>query len=343
MFLEEQNRRVLPCWRDFNTTLQLGELTNLKPREPVSIEDNDAVTRRASEWQHNPTIWNAADLLSSAFVIGNPDRCKDAAEFILHNRHVAPAPLVSLAEECTQKVQQAIPVLLEQEESLSLLLHAVRTRLADEPRNAIQWVELSRLYVLLGETDRALKAMRVAAALGPDSRFIIRCASRLFLHAHDARKALSVIRNAAGAKKDPWLLAAEIAVASASQVPSFLAKVGKLRNEDNSLSMFERTELSSALATLELENGRTRHARQLFRRSMDCPNENSAAQVEWANRQIGGLEIRDAALIHVPRPFEVNAHMSLIEGEWRAAIAHGINWLSDQPFSKQPAIFISYC
>ena len=100
-----------------------------------------------------------------------------------------------------------------------------------------------------GESARALRAMTVAAALGPNSRFVVRCAARLFLHVHDTRKALSVIRNAAGSKRDPWLLAAEIAVASASQLPSTLARIGKLRNEDEALSLFERTELSSALAT----------------------------------------------------------------------------------------------
>jgi tetratricopeptide (TPR) repeat protein len=340
VFLEERNRRVLPRWRDFETTLRLGELNNLKPRDPVSTEDSGTVAQRALEWQHNPTIWHAADLLNSAFVIGDDERCKEAVEFILHNRALAPLALVNLAEQCVQPGSHADSVYGEEE--LPKMLHVIRTRLNNEPRNAIQWVELSRLYILLGENARALKAMTVAAALGPNSRFVVRCAARLFLHVHDARKALTVIRNAAGAKRDPWLLAAEIAVASASQSPSFLAKVGKLRNEDEKLSVFERTELSSALATLELESGKSRHARQLFRRSMASPNENSAAQVEWANRQIGGLDIADMALVDIPRPFEVNAQLSLVEGKWAAAIAHGANWLRDQPFSKRPAIFTSY-
>jgi tetratricopeptide (TPR) repeat protein len=340
VFLGEQNRRVLPRWRDFETTLRLGELRNLKPREAVSREDSEIVARRFFEWQHNPTIWHAADLLNSAFVIGNNESRREAVEFILHNRALAPPLLVSFAEQFTQQVGKVDAV--HGEEELSKWLHVVRARLTDEPRNAIQWVELSRLYILRGESARALKAMTVAAALGPNSRFVVRCAARLFLHAHDTRKALSVIRNAAGSKRDPWLLAAEIAVASASQLPSTLARIGKLRNEDEALSMFERTELSSALATLELENGKTRHARQLFRRSMASPNENSAAQVEWANRQIGGLDIRDRALIDIQRPFEVNAHLSLVEGKWAAAIEHGANWLRDQPFSKWPAIFTSY-
>ena len=244
--------------------------------------------------ENSPTIWHAADFLNSAFVIGNEEECKEVAEFILSHRDAAPAPLVRLAERCARQVHK--DNVARGEEQLSKLLHDVRVRLSDEPRNAIQWVELSRLYMLAGESARALKAMTVAAAAGPHSRFVVRCASRLFLHFHDAGRALSIIRNATGSKKDPWLLAAEIGVASASHSPSFLARIGKQRNDDETLTLFERTELSSALATLEMENGKSRHARQLFRRSMADPNENSAAQVEWANRQIGGLDMTDIPL-----------------------------------------------
>jgi tetratricopeptide (TPR) repeat protein len=89
-------------------------------------------------------------------------------------------------------------------------------------------------------------------------------------------------------------------------------------------------------------NEKNRQARQLFRRSLAAPNENSVAQVEWANRQIGGLDIQDSRVFDVPRCFEVNAQVSSEKGEWALAIKHGINWLRDQPFSKRPAVFTSY-
>jgi hypothetical protein len=79
----------------------------------------------------------------------------------------------------------------------------------------------------------------------------------------------------------------------------------------------------------------------LFRRALISPNENSVAQVEWANRQIGGLEI-EQSLSDVPRSHEAPAHVALATGEWNDAIGHGLNWLGDQPFSKRPAIFTSY-
>jgi tetratricopeptide (TPR) repeat protein len=113
------------------------------------------------------------------------------------------------------------------------------------------------------------------------------------------------------------------------------------RNQDENISLFARTELSSALATLEMDNGRTRKARQLFRQSLEHPNDNTVAQAEWANRQIGGLEIQKE-LRAIPKSFEANANLNLVGGEWSYAIAEGMEWLRDQPFSKQPAVFTSY-
>ena len=345
MFLEQRNRRVLPRWRDHKTTLALGELSSPKPPEPISEEDRQAVAQRVSEWHTNRSVWHAGDLLSSAFVVGVPEDSKDAASFILSNRSSAPAALIRLAERI------AIPEDVESrsveirqpsdEETIAGAIHALRRRLRDEPRNAIQWVELSRLYVLLGESSRGLRSMRVAANIAPDSRFVVRSAARLFLHEHDSARSLRTIRNASGRERDPWLLAAEIAVASASNSPSLLAKIGGRRNEDSSLSPFDRTELSSALATLELESGKRRHARQLFRRALISPNENSVAQVEWANRQIGGLEIEES-FARLPRSYEAPAQVAFATGEWKQAIEHGLNWLRDQPFSKRPAVFTSY-
>jgi len=69
MFREQRNRHVIPRWRDFQTTLSLGELKNTKPRTSLSVADRETLQRRRSDWESDPTIWNAADLLSSSFVV----------------------------------------------------------------------------------------------------------------------------------------------------------------------------------------------------------------------------------------------------------------------------------
>lgn len=340
MFLEQKDRHVIPRWRDFKTTLALGELKNSKDSEPIGSDDKEAVARRVEEFRVDHDIWHAADPLSSAFVVGDSESADLARKFILSNRTGAPQALVSFASGASgERIQSDFSSLGEGDQLR--LIRKIRARLRSEPRNAILWVELSRFYTTQGDSRRALRTMTTAATLAPDNRFVVRSAARLFLHEHDAPTALKIIRRASGAKRDPWLLAAEIATASASQSATLFAKLGTNRNDDDSISPFARTELSSALATLEMANGKTRKARQLFRRSLEGPNENSVAQVEWANRKIGGLEI-ERELLALPKTFEASAHLNLVAGEWNYAIAEGEEWLRDQPFSTHPAVFTSY-
>ena len=338
MLFERKDRRVIPRWRDFKTTLALGELHNSKDPEPPSSDDQEAIARRTAEFQVDRDIWHAADLLSSAFVVGDLKSADLARNFILSNRDVAPKALIAFASGDTGLPADFLSL---GDDARARLIHKIRARLRSEPRNAILWVEIARFYTLQGDSRRALRSMTTAASLAPDSRFVVRAAARLFLHEHDALTALKIIRRASGAKRDPWLLAAEIATASAAHSPTLFAKIGSNRNEDDNVSLFARTELSSALGTLEMENGKMRKARQLFRKSLEGPNENSVAQVEWANRTVGGLEI-DKELLALPKTFEASANVNLRAGQWNHAIAEGEEWLHDQPFSKQPALFTSY-
>ena len=340
MFFERKDRHVVPRWRDFKTTLALGELKNSREAEPISQEDKDAIARRVEEFRIDEDIWHAADLLSSAFVVGDLEGAEIARTFILANRVGAPKSLISLASG-TLEADELATLASPEENARQRSVHQIRARLSNEPRNAILWVELSRLYAIIGDSRRALRSMSTAASLAPDSRFVVRSAARLFLHEHEAATALRVIRKAAGVKRDPWLLAAEIATASASGTGPLFAKIGLSRNDDEDISASARTELASALATLEMENGKTRKARQLFRRSLNGANENSVAQAEWANGKIGGLEV-DKELLAVPRSFEASASVNFTAGEWDYAIAEGTEWLRDQPFSKRPAVFTSY-
>jgi tetratricopeptide (TPR) repeat protein len=337
VFFERKDRHVIPRWRDFRTTLALGELQDSKESEPIGSDDREAIARRLEEFRVDHDLWHAADLLSSAFVVGDLESIDLARKFILSNQDGAPEALISFASR-TSGVQAGVAAF--EEEAQEKLIHKIRARLRSESRNAILWVELSRLHTLRGDSRQALRNMTTAASLAPDNRFVVRSAARLLLHEHDAPAALRIIREASGAKRDPWLLAAEIAVASASHSPSLFSKIGTSRNSDDNVSPFARSELSSALGTLEMEHG-TRKARQLFRQSLKEPNENSLAQVEWANRQIGGLEI-DKGLLAIPKTFEATANINLVAGDWQYAIAHGMEWLGDQPFSRSPALFTSY-
>jgi tetratricopeptide (TPR) repeat protein len=311
------------------------------------------VNVRYEQWLSEKTIWHAGDLLSSAIVAGSEALYKDVAEFILENHSITPRTLINLAERVISPVSRLSANLLPDDPLAHDLpldsrpvsyqtLHMLRLRLKDEPRNSIAWVDISRIYLALGHWDRAARAMRVAVSLSPDNRFVLRSAGRLYLHLDEPRRAVNLFRADPNLTlSDPWLMAAEISIAGAAELPSKFAKKAVSVAADDSFSQFARAELRSSLATLEMDNGKSRRARQLFRESLAEPNENSLAQVEWAERHLGGIQV-DQEKFDTPRSFEARAYHFFNRERWDAALEDARLWLQDESFSSRPAIFASY-
>lgn len=343
MFLEKKDRKVIPRWRDSRTTTALAELNSLgcaRKLEGAEIFFRD----KTYQWKQSQTIFHASDLISAAAVLGRNEDAQEAAKFLADH-----------SSECRQATLRLAMRILHPESHLTLLpplydvntedaqkqIHSLRKRLHDEPRNSIIWTDVARQYTTIGQNDHAARAMRIACALAPTNRFVLRSASRFFLHYGDARHAYRLLRNAETTHRDPWLLAAEMTLASESAAPQPHVKIARRIVEDANFSPFSTTELASALGTLELEAGRDRKAKQLFRRSLTLPTENSVAQAEWAASQLAGLEV-DVNQFQVPRIFEAKAWDSVNRCDWDLALTSAIDWLRDQPFSTRPAVFASY-
>lgn len=342
MFLPKIARKLIPRWRDFSTTIALGEL------DPIASEakefDSGTLLEKQHSWEQNRTVWHAADLIGAAFVIGKPEQAVDAANFLLTHPSEVPAPALTLAQRILDPGSErvSVPELIQEEpEQVQREIHDARLRLGDEPRNSILWVHLARQYTLLGLNDNAARAMRVACNLSPGNRFVLRSAARFFVHYRDPAFAHRLLRNADSIRVDPWLIAAELGVASAAKTGPRFAVSGRKVLADAKFSPFSTTELASALGTLELENGKVRQAKQLFRSSLNAPTENSLAQAEWASDHVSGLQV-DLTNSQVPRRFEAEALQHFNFGNYQAALVPALQWLSDQPFSAHAAVFASY-
>ena len=189
--------------------------------------------------------------------------------------------------------------------------------------------------------NRAERAIRIALKLDPTNRFVLRSAARFYIHQGSAEIAHQLLANADSTGNDPWLVAAEIAVASAGNQPPQFVRQGAGMLSDDSIAPMQLTELASAVATLELESGKHGAARKLFRKALIAPTENSVAQAEWASTHVRGLTV-DPDRFKVPRLFEARAWGSFTKGEWSGALLDSENWLLDQPFSSRPAMLGSY-
>ncbi|MDQ6613354.1 MAG: hypothetical protein M3083_00935 [Actinomycetota bacterium] len=105
--------------------------------------------------------------------------------------------------------------------------------------------------------------------------------------------------------------------------------------------LVERSELAGEMATLELASGGERKARELFRRSLGTPTDNSLAQVQWASDKLPSLALQ-LENVEIPFVAEALSRAAYQQGDWKSALFHAIRWIDDQPFDTQAATTASY-
>jgi tetratricopeptide (TPR) repeat protein len=217
----------------------------------------------------------------------------------------------------------------------------MRSALRIVPGDAITWVDLAREYSALGQQHPARKALRTALALSPGNRFVLRSASRFFLHAGDPEEAHSVLRRAQRTRRDPWLLAAEIVAAQASSKTSRWITQARDMVRGGKHHPRHISELAGALGTLEYWSGQRRAVRRMFRHALVDPTENLVAQAGWVSRHMKGFEVPQEAFA-VPRAYEAAAWEAAVTGHFDQAVNKAWEWFSDEPFATRPALFGSW-
>jgi tetratricopeptide (TPR) repeat protein len=268
---------------------------------------------------------------------GNTDKVVEAATFILQHPGATDASR-SLAAHLLGSSDD-----VEDRETRGIChnrIHVLRKTLRRDPRNAIAWANTSLYYAKIGQLRKSVDAMRNALRISPNNRFILRSAARLHCHCGRPDIAHDLLVNADATQFDPWLLAAEIATASAmNEVGSMIAD-GRNALRSGRFSALNTAELASALGMVELADGDTRAGKKLLRRSLQDPTDNAVAQARWASRDID-LEV-DQVQLATPRSFEARAWNFYHRGLWSDSLRESVNWLNDESFSKSPAVMGSF-
>lgn len=344
--VEEKERKIIPRWRDFRTTLALGELKSTGAPSTTEVHTEGSIAEQLEDWQKNKSLAFATDLVGSGFVLGKNKEVEEAADFILSNASTA----TNLQKRIARQVKDpnvcadlSVSEDIQTKSSGELIDHSkalvklYRNQLRDAPRNPIKLVELAHEHTILGSTEKAARLMDVAVALAPTNRFVLRSAVRLYVHTHNIDKAHGILKRAQSLRSDPWLLAAEIAISSMRDKTSSYIKLAKRQIEDTNFSIFEMSELTGAVATIEMQSN-SKLARKLFRRALRKPTENSIAQAEWASRTMSSFSL-EGIEVSAPRNFEALAWRHFKEAQWDQALEQGINWIFDQPFAVSPILF----
>lgn len=341
-------RQVIPRWRLFEDALGKGQL--FVPPSSSGTEVTSELSEQLATWKRCPSVAVAADLVSNAFTLGMDDLATDAAEYILQNARDWPLAKKVAALYLNIPLRTDTHVALTETSDIrsSVILSpldrihisqicSIRHKLNFYPRSALLWSNLAFHYASLGNSERATRAMRIAVELASTNRFVLRAASRLFLHVGDTSRSHDVLRRSPLVSTDPLIMSAEIAVADALDTTSKNIKQAKRVLESRRHAPRQLSELASAVGTVELKTGNPKLGKKQILLSLQDPTENSIAQAQWVSRQFPAVNV----LIEGNSP-EAQAWQAAEVGDWGTSLIQTDEWQLDQPFSSRPAIHGSF-
>lgn len=343
------DRVVLPRWRSWRTSENHGELGPLQRGagaldQIITEEDAENELReRMKEFEHSRGIHYAADVVATAVVLGlqSKTEVRAVAEKLLTARSPAARALAErVIHGIGRPTNDEDPPALVSREELQPWLARQKLIVRDQPRNVLAWADLALAHTVLGQVDAAERAIRIALAGANGNRFILRAAARFYMYRQDFARAHDVLTtDTERLRADPWLLAAEIAIADSSERPQRHASHARgLLQRD--FASHDVSELASALATVDLKHGKVKQARRLLSQALLDPTDNALAQAEWSVQQ--GVNVVDAEEFNLPRNYEAIARHHYRNEQFDEALRYGELWLADQPFALDPALFTSY-
>lgn len=339
-------RFIVPRWRSFARTLNRGELSS-----PVTNGSLDALEQSVravvdiDEFSQRPGLYLASDIIDHAlhgqtsvtsvadvvaYVLDSPDAWhslrRSAEELKQSSDGIAPRPNLGQWDPATQA---------------RIGIQKIRSRLRHVPRDSISWTDLALAQTVTGDLRGARRAIRTAVSLAPQNRFVVRAAARFFVHVDEPDFALDLLVRGRDGREDPWLLAAEIAVAtSIGRATRSTLRSVKHVISDSRFSDRDSSELACALASLEFVAGNTKQGRRLIDRALVDPTENAVAQAEFESQR-ANFEIPRFAL-GLPGSDEARTLEFAARGDWGPALEAARGWQVDQTFDADPATYRSY-
>lgn len=344
--LKGNKRHPIPRWRDYKTTLMLGELDSpcfvIHKNNPKIDKE---IRQRMNNWECNKSLPNAIELVQTAIVTNKQDIAKNAAEFIIKQKGKVSFSLLNKVNQLAGHKIDTDKTCISDTFNTEILYSRIKilkntTKLY--PYNSIYWVDLALLYTNLGQMDKAEDCIIIANTLSPNNRFILRSLNRFFFHKNDYDKALYYLRKSELIKEDPWVMSAEIASSSAINKTSSFVKRATHTIENKNFSPHSLSELSSAIGTIEYESGKTKTAKKYIRKSLETPSDNSLAQAQFLSNDLTGIYEDLSEVEKSPCSYEADAFFNYNNGDWEESLNNCLYWFKDIPFSSWSTVLGSY-
>lgn len=347
--LPNWKRRLIPKWRDSRITSRLPESLpvfkeNTFSYDFFSSDNQNYVLSVLEEWRDNKSIGAAANLLSFGHLAKLHPLIEEPAEYIIECSQHVPSHLLKVANKVLGANQEVSQYENNHDQTKKFYVDAsfLKKKIATNPQDAIALVDLARIYSSLGQNKKAERAILTAVNLYPDHRFILRSASRFFIHNNDAEQSLYILNRSGRTKIDPWLMATHISISIMLEKPQKLIKKVKDIIQAKSFPSIHMSELCGSLATLQIIDGNNKEARRNFNKALTSPNDNTIAQAVWMSQHYK-MQIATRSEWFVDSlSSEAKYYYCNLLGNFEGALEAALDWQYDEPFSSNPAIASVY-
>ena len=287
------------------------------------------------EFKVNPSVANAADLLSSAFVIERLEIAKHAALFLeeVPNLHPETRKLVNRVLYGKRKI------ISDNLENINNDINKIRNKLKLYPKNPLFWIEIARLFTIRGHTRKARNAVNIALTLAPYERYIVRSGFRFFIHNDEFDVAHYYAKRAADYSADPWLKSLEV---NAAILNNFnLSKIKKFNTKTiPNKELYNYSEWIESIGMIELNYGNESKAKKNFKLAWTDPSLNVIAHGEWILRnRFPALPL--PAGLDFSKSFEATSWRFYYNLELENAIFASRSWILEEPYSSHPYLLNS--
>lgn len=339
-----KRRTVFPNWRSLRNTPSY-ELHSAKKAVGNGLISGSQSVELEKRWETSKKPEVAVELVEAAQLFGLTETSRQAAKSLLSSDLRIPAPLKATCEQLLFGGSQHIKSLSMLNAPATVVAEEIRQRklwVHENPRDAISAIELARLHTILGQTNRAQYYVNWATRSSPHNRYVVRSAIRFFSHTDELDFAFLVLKKCAARKTDPLIRSADIAIRDImGKPPDISMREIKFLAADKT-PLLQRSELLSALGTLEINAGSGKVAKKLLVNSLIAPSDNSIAQALWLEDQYQNLELGGLSAAISSHGFEALFFRAVAEKNISTAISAARYWQLDEPYSVKPAISGSF-
>ena len=341
----EAERHTIPRWNSIYVSEKLGEMSALKVSKsnPDTSIFKKQLYELLDDWKREKNITLASEIISTAHAFNSDENIEDVIQYARKNieqSSSAPQLLIDSITDEDREIRNRQRFV----DSHRVRISKIKKSLIQYPYNPYQWSELAREYVILGQINKAKRAIHIAYNLLPENRLILRAISRFYTHIGDTEQALAYLRKSTLIKSDPWVLAAEISTSNMMRHSSRNIRTARQMIEDHNNNPLSLSELASELGTMEFFSANQKNGKRFIRTAVKAPFENSVAQLVWINKNLYSIDSILDEFIPKDLKYNYEALMRVFVQKhmWKEAEQSAGLWQEYQPFSHVPALLSSF-